>query len=827
MVLKESTQGACSVNDWFIDLTEAIDPAVAGAKAAGLARLHQSGFRVPSGMVIPAHQVASLSLDSTSFREALEAALTQLGPGPFAVRSSGVSEDLDDASHAGQYETMLNAKDTDEVLAGIERVIRSATSERLDHYRDNIAGGSTYSNSIAVLIQPMLAPVAAGAAFSADPVTGSREHVIINAVPGLADKLMDGSETAEEWRIDGDTPQRLSSEVVILEPEQAHAVAQLARKVESTFEIPQDIEWAIVDGELFLLQTRPITALPIQPDLPELSGYWTKELEHFPPPVSLMTWSVHKPNLLAATRAACEQFGLLFEGLDIEYRAGEIYEHEIPLGGEEDEGSPPPWWLLGILARVVPQMRRRMHLAREAIRTDLEGRTFSRWETEWAEEMEATAASLKAVEMETLSDVALANHLERLRSFTKRAFYIHFQLAFPCILPVYRLVKLGEELFGWDEHQTLRLLYGTSDGTSAGSRDLDRIAELIRSNSVAAEMFDEPCLTLDQLETACPGIAAEVRQHLETHGMRVIQNEISHPTYMEMPSLTLQFIRDRLSGELDKRASKSEATAQAAMSEVRTLLSMRSAQDRERFDRALERAAQAYATRDSISYPTLGNPWALLRFGLLEVGKRLRENGVLRTGHDIFYCTFEEAQTALRGRDSTGLSETTHRRRMETLWTVANPGPDSFGIEPVMPEFRGLPKESREIHEGLTWAMDRVRAPRQAQSSEAGIVSGVPASPGRYQGTVRVIRNEQEFHRLQAGDVLVCPSTSSSWAVLFGTAGALVTDQGGSLSHPAIIAREHGIPAVVATVNATEKLEEGQTVIVDGSTGRVEPVEAH
>jgi rifampicin phosphotransferase len=826
MVLKESAQGASSVNEWFIDLTESVDPTVAGAKAAGLARLHHAGFPTLSGVVIPAPQVSSLSADSTAFRDALETALQQLGSGPFAIRSSGVSEDLDDASHAGQYETVLDANGIAEVLAGIERVVRSATSDRLEQYHDNIASGSTYSNSIAVLIQPMLAPSAAGVAFSANPVTGNREEIIINAVTGVANKLMDGEAPAEEWIVQRDQITRHSGGPEVLERAEVKQVAELTRQVEGAFGAPQDIEWAIVDGNLTLLQTRPITALPIRPDLPELSGYWTKELEHFAPPVSLMTWSIHQPNLRTATQAACEQFGLLFEALDIEYRAGEIYEHEVPLGGKEDMGAPPPWWLFGILARVVPEMRRRMRLAREAIRTDLEGRMFERWETEWASEMDATSASLRSVDMETLSDVALANHIDSLRSFTKRAFYVHFQLAFPCILPVYRLVKLGEELFGWDEHQTLRLVYGTSHGTSAGSRDLDRIAAMIRSNPVAAAMFEEPGLTLDRLEDSCPEIAAEISQHLETHGMRLIQNELGHPTFMEMPSLTLQFIRDRLSDELDEQASKAEATAQEAMNEARTLLSMRSEQDRERFDRALERAAQAYATRDSISYPTLGHPWALLRFGLIEAGRRIRNKGILRTRDDIFYCTFEEAQAALRGGDSTDLGETAHRRRMEALWTAANPGPDSFGVESAMPEFRGLPKEAREIHEGLIWGTDRVRAPRRAQISEAGIVSGVPASPGRYQGTVRVIRNEQEFHRLQAGDVLVCPSTSSSWAVLFGTAGALVTDQGGSLSHPAIIAREHGIPAVVATVNGTERLKEGQVVIVDGTTGRVELVEA-
>jgi len=99
---------------------------------------------------------------------------------------------------------------------------------------------------------------------------------------------------------------------------------------------------------------------------------------------------------------------------------------------------------------------------------------------------------------------------------------------------------------------------------------------------------------------------------------------------------------------------------------------------------------------------------------------------------------------------------------------------------------------------------------------------GVGASPGRHTGRVRVIRSEEELARLRPGEVLVCPTTHSGWTVAFGHAGALVTDGGSMLSHPTIIAREHGIPAVVATVTATATLREGQLVTVDGSAGRVE-----
>lgn len=827
MVVGDQVPESATAQYDFIDLYDAVDANRFGTKAATLAWLARRGFPTLAGTVLPVDQLPRFLNDPGGALPAVALMLAQLGGGSVAVRSSGLAEDLHDASHAGQFSTVLDVCGERDVVDAIVRVARSGESDRVARYRSAVSGGAEQSIGTAVLIQPMLHPELAGVAFSADPGTGDRDVVLINAVPGVGAALMDGTVSGEEWRLQNGQAECLSGFPCSLSPEDVHRIADLAMEVESSFNgEPQDIEWAICNGELTLLQARPITALPIKPELPVPSVFMTKELEHFPPPVSLMTWSIHQPNLYQATQAALKTFGVLFEALDIHYRAGEIYECELPLGGKADEGPPPPWWLFGILVRVIPEMRQRMSLARKAIQSDLEGQIFHRWETEWSAELEETAAKLRAVDLENLSDAALATQLDILRGFTRRAFYIHFQLAFPCILPVYRLISLCEEFFGWDEHQALRLLHGTSHGSSEGSRDLDRLAAMIQSDPAVAELFEDRGLTLDQLDASCAEIASEVRQHLETQGMRLIQNDLANQTYKEVPSLTLQFLRDRLSSNSDEQPHTADTVARAAFDETSLLLLMRSESDRERFDQTLERARRAYGTRDSNVYLTLAHPWGLLRFGLREAGRRLQQQGTLRTRDDIFYCTFEEVQDAVRGKATVGLGEIAHRRRMEALWTLAHPGPDSFGVEPAMPDFRGLPAEARDIHIGLTWAMDRVRAPRQPRASEAGILCGVPASPGRYQGTVRVIRNEREFSRLQAGDVLVCPSTSSSWAMLFGTAGALVTDQGGSLSHPAIIAREHGIPAVVATVNATEKLQDGQIVIVDGSTGRVEPVES-
>jgi pyruvate,water dikinase len=133
----------------------------------------------------------------------------------------------------------------------------------------------------------------------------------------------------------------------------------------------------------------------------------------------------------------------------------------------------------------------------------------------------------------------------------------------------------------------------------------------------------------------------------------------------------------------------------------------------------------------------------------------------------------------------------------------------------------GLPQEARLANEAFMWYVDRILA-ANAQSGPGGdMLTGIGASAGRYTGKVRIIRSEAEFDRLCAGDVLVCPATSPVWSVLFPNVGALVADSGGVLSHPAIIAREFSVPAVIATRVGTTQLQDGQVVVVDGTIGTV------
>jgi rifampicin phosphotransferase len=156
------------------------------------------------------------------------------------------------------------------------------------------------------------------------------------------------------------------------------------------------------------------------------------------------------------------------------------------------------------------------------------------------------------------------------------------------------------------------------------------------------------------------------------------------------------------------------------------------------------------------------------------------------------------------------------------MWAERHPGPVSYGKQPPPPpSLKGFPPEVREVVELLLWRLERFMPNTHNQEIKSNTLSGVGASSGTYTGPVRVIKNESEFSKLRRGDVMVCPLTTPSWSILFPDIGALVADKGGILSHPAIIAREYGVPAVVATANGTTLLNDGDVVTVDGDSGLV------
>ena len=229
------------------------DVAEVGGKAASLGELLAAGVRVPDGVVVTA---AAGAMDADERRWLLGAESLDLGAGPFAVRSSGISEDGIERSYAGMYESVLNVA-VDDLRAAAERCLASGHAERAAEY------GAAGNGRMAVIIQRMVAPAAAGVALTADPIGGDRQTCVVTAVRGMGDRLVSGTAAGDEWTVRGGTAKARRQPERAIDADQARMVAREARRIADARGTPQDIEWAIDgDGSLWILQARPMTALP-------------------------------------------------------------------------------------------------------------------------------------------------------------------------------------------------------------------------------------------------------------------------------------------------------------------------------------------------------------------------------------------------------------------------------------------------------------------------------------------------------------------------------------------------------------------------------------
>ena len=795
-----------------LPLTAATDHRIAGHKAATLARLAAAGFPVPPGVVVPAVRLDPVDSERQLPAEigiALLDAVRDWGEVPLAVRSSGVEEDSAEASYAGLFTTVLNVRGVDALLDAVRECWNSAFNPQVTSYSDG------QPPQLAMLVQPMVPASAAGVAFTADPVTGDRGCVVIDAVVGIGERLVSGVVTPDRWVVRGDDAHQDSVEEQAIDAAQARSIADLAQHVDAELGGgPQDIEWAISEEKVILLQARPITALPIQPvpiplDVPP--GYWTREISHFPLPLLPFTDELTK-TINSTVRRMATEFGLLVDGVEFTKIAGWEYVRVVPLGDRE----PPrlPGWLVPVAFRLVPQLRRRIRDSVAAMLADVPGRLLHQWLHEWQGTFDARIRTLRERQLATLSDIALGAHLVDALKLATDGIDVHNRLHGAIAVVLGEFAFTCRDLLGWDDARMFSLLCGTSRTSTEPARALADIAALatpkVRSLLAQAAPADEVLAEDEEF-------AAAVAAYLREYGCRTLAYELAEPSLEERPDLVLALVRDQLAIGFDPRRQQELAwQGEAAANESRAGLS---GNDLQRFERTLQRALMAYPVREDNEFFTVSGPRGLLRRAALELGRRLASRGQIAATEDIFFLWPDEARERLT--DGTSAYEVVVRRKGVYAWVLANPGPASYGRDPAPPPPRGLPGEARLANEAFLWAVDRILATEAQGGAKDSTVTGLAASPGRYTGTVRVIHSESEFGRLRAGDVLVCPVTSPVWSVLFPSLGALVTDSGGILSHPAIIAREFRVPAVVATRVGTSK-QDGQVVTVDGSAGTVE-----
>jgi pyruvate,water dikinase len=780
------------------------DTGSVGTKAAVLGELRGAGFAVPDGFVLRTgaqgdaggHAFGGVPVPA-AIRAELADALEALGGGPVAVRSSGVAEDLADRSFAGQYESVLNVRGVDELVDAVRRCWASASAERVAAYR----GGpvETVRAGLGVLVQVMVPAESAGVAFSVNPVTGADE-VVLSAVRGLGDRLLAGECTGDEWVVRGGRAERTAGEEHALTGDQARQIAELTSRVARYFGTPQDVEWAVVDGEIRLLQARPVTGLPAA-DVPEIPvaidvppGFWSRDRNTRRPWVP-----AQRSVFLPVFARACRHVFAFTTG-----SAPQVRE----IGGWPYLSLPPdsPRDRIARLERIAGRVAVGEPLA-----------LVNRWHNEWKPVFARRIARLRAVELRRLNDEGLAAHLGDLVRLFGELHEVYFRLSGAAIALLGELGVTCAELLDWPPERVLALRGGLTGDHMPAATGLGRLAELLR------EVGDEDDSRF----------VAAFAGYVDEYGHRTVGFDLTEPTLAEQPGLLLALVRAQRDRPYDFAAERDALLLRqsTALVAAREILAGRDADERERFERAFAASEASGPVRDEKVFYAV-SLWALLRYALLDLGRRLAERGSTDRVDDVFFVELDDALEALRGgqhpREAVSLARGRH------AWALAHPGPPSYGEPPTPATGSDDPSAADEP---VSAAAARVGAVGRfwmglwgggvGTRPEDGSLVGVAASAGRYTGPVRVLLTIADFAKLRPGDVLVCPETTAQWAVLFPSVGAVVTDNGSLLSHPAILAREYGVPAVVATREASRTFRDGEVVTVDGSTGIVYPRREH
>jgi phosphoenolpyruvate synthase/pyruvate phosphate dikinase len=857
---------------YLLDLRE-IDKtqvAVVGGKGANLGELARiDGIRVPAGFCVttdafrrvmaeaPAieERLDRLSLLGPDDREAirtlsaeirrtvagiavpddLAAAITRAVAGlgeraAYAVRSSATAEDSPAASFAGLQDTYLNVVGPAAILQHVSRCWASLFTERAVTYR--LRNGFDHRTvHMAVVVQQMVFSRAAGVVFTADPVTGHRKVASVEAGFGLGEALVSGRLNGDVYQVrDGEivakavatkqlavhaSPEGGTQEQAIepalqeqpaLTDAQVVRLAQLGRRIEAHFGCPQDIEWCLVDDGFQIVQSRPITTLFPIPGVDDGTNHVYVSVGHQQmmtdpmKPLGLSLW------LLTTRAPMSEAGGRLFvdvtQGLASPASRTGLVEglgRSDPLIGDalqtildrgdfipslpDEGGEPAP---AGAPAPIETD---------PAIVTDLIGRNQA--------SVAALQRDIRTKSGSALFDFILADIQELRRLLFDPQSY---QVIIAGMEATWWLNDQLEEWLG-EKNAADKLTQSVPHNiTSEMGLALLDVADVIRSHpdvvaflhDVGDDGFPDELAKLEGGREARDAIQA----WLDRYGMRCVgEIDITRPRWSERPSTLVPLILGNIKNfEPGAGERRFEQGRQEAWDKEQELLErLRALPDGERkaeeAKRMIDRVRTFIGYRE---YPKYGmvRRYFVYKQALWDEAERLVHAGVLREQGDIFFLTFHELHDVVRTNQAD--HELIGRRQ------------DAFRSYQALTPPRVLTSDGEAI--AGTYRRDDL---------PTGALVGLPVSAGTVEGRARVILDMAQAD-LDPGDILVTTHTDPSWSPLFVAITGLVTEVGGLMTHGAVIAREYGLPAVVGVEHATQRIQDGQRIRVNGTEGYVE-----
>ena len=771
----------------LLSLDQSLDAAKVGNKAANLSQLRRWGYPVPIGWVIPPGD------DPAPLIELLHPS-SEI---PLVVRSSAIGEDSETASAAGQYDSILHVTSQAALEQAILRCHASYNDENAVRYRQDkgIAEGA-----MAVVVQIQVQGVFSGVAFSRDPIARQGDAVVVEGLPGLATQVVSGQVTPEMYRVwireeidskaytlsaatcsnsDTQPPSWLLPDWVDLDlegtgdlpPQLVKQVAFLARHIEKQYHgTPQDIEWSYDGQHLWLLQARPITTLlPI----------WTRKIaaEVIPGYIHPLTWSINRP-------LTCGAWGDLFtlvlgdraSGLDFNETA--TLHHAAAYFNASLLGQL--FLRMGLPPESLEFLTRGAKFSKPPLRSTLQSapgllrllRRELRLSQDFSQDkqliFEPGWAVLKAQKVDRLSAPDLLQRIEQILTLLQRATY------YSILAPL--SAALRQAIFSVPES-----LDNSQTPEVASMRSLQSLATQARAT--LPPLANPDTLFADLAETLQgQAVLQEFDRFLEEYGyLSDVATDIAVPNWKEDPS-----------------AAKALFT-QLLLNPARPVVkpTPTSGWKRHQVQKRLDLKGQVTSLYSKLL--------AELRWSFLALEQQGLETGWLTQAGDIFFLRFAEVEQWVLAPDADLKQQMgeriearrsqlqTDRQMMPSLLVYGNDPPRmSEDIRPIV-----LAQSSRQLH-------------------------GIGASPGQVEGRVVILQSLQTCPEVSRDIILVIPFADSGWAPLLAQAGGLITEVGGQLSHGAIVAREYGIPAVMNIAHATQRLQEGQRVRLDGQQGIVE-----
>ncbi len=527
-------------------------------------------------------------------------------------------------------------------------------------------------------------------------------------------------------------------------------------------------------------------------------GSWNLDATHFPRPATRYWSEMHPEPLKRGFRDFASYYGMMIDGLEYGYVNGFAYSSMRP--------APPE------------QIPQRIQRAQDVFDGKLWRDQLRDWDEKFKPESIKTHRELQAIDPDALDDEALVAYLTRCRDHHREMVFQHMRFTGAAMVAIGDLLAHATDWTDVPPAELLSMMRGAAPVSAGASSELGAMIAAINDDPAARQLLEsdgDPGQILADLRARDSEAGRAVSAYLDLTGYRLLNEfDISGRYALELPDALLRAIRVTVEGGGDDSTGEE---VEAKVAEVRAEVPE---EHRAEFDELVGEARLMYRIRDERG--VYSDIWAagIMRRAAIAGGRRLAATGGVQDPEHFIDAGFDEMTALVSGSGGPSADELAERYQWRTSHT-AKDAPQSLGPPPPPPpDPSGLPPAAARMMRAAGITLDSMFLPSQEPHEESRL-RGLGASGGVYEGPARRVAGPAEFDRIVKGDVLVTESTSEAFNILLPLLGAIVTDTGGLLSHPAIVSREYGIPGVVGTRDATDRIPDGTRVRVDGDAGEV------